>query len=716
MSLRVALAGLLAMGLLGPLGAAPARAAEDELFLASRASYAIDPEAGVVHVVVDVTATNRKPDLVQPTAGGTRTTRYFYEGASLLVQPEATRIRATAGRLGLTVTTRPREGFVVVDVRFRRDLQFGESTDFRVEYDLPGGAPRSASEIRVGSAFATFPAWAFGDRGEVRIAIPSTFRDQTSGARLESSVADGVTTLSATDIADVAGWYVRVVADRHEALTRDTVSLAGGRDVVVRAWPEDAQWRQRVGDLLRIGLPELARRIGLAWPVARELEVAEVHTPLLEGYAGVFYSGENRIEISEELDELTILHEASHAWFNGALFEGRWINEGLADEYAARVLDDVSVGGLAPEPVSRDDPAAVPLDQWLHPGRIADAETAAREHYGYEASWRVIRDLVAEVGEEGMRDVFAAADAGLTAYAGAGPREPVFGPADWRRFLDLLEEVGGSTTAEPLFRRWVVAPWQVEILGERLTVRAAYAALVEAGAGWRPGFPIRDRMARWDFVGANLQIGRARAVLATRDEIAAVAGRLGLRPPVSVRRAYEGSATLERVAELAAEQLAALAALDAAGRAVAAERDPFASLGLLGEDPAAALAAARADFEADRMAATGAAAAEVSALVAGAAETGRGRALAGGGIGGALAVAGAGVAIALRRRRRAAFESATAAPTAIAAGLAATGDEPSALAGVPAGADPYATLGPPHPEAAADERPAGPERGGGDGT
>ena len=57
----------------------------------------------------------------------------------------------------------------------------------------------------------------------------------------------------------------------------------------------------------------------------------EVHTPLLEGYAGIFFEGENRIEISEDLDDLTIIHEASHAWFNGDLFVGRWINEGFAD-------------------------------------------------------------------------------------------------------------------------------------------------------------------------------------------------------------------------------------------------------------------------------------------------------------------------------------------------------------------------------------------------
>ena len=49
-------------------------------------------------------------------------------------------------------------------------------------------------------------------------------------------------------------------------------------------------------------------------------------------------STKDTITISEELDELTIVHEASHAWFNRNWFTERWITEGLADEYAARVL------------------------------------------------------------------------------------------------------------------------------------------------------------------------------------------------------------------------------------------------------------------------------------------------------------------------------------------------------------------------------------------
>jgi hypothetical protein len=367
-----AIMALVAASLLGPAGASPVLAADDALSLASTSSYGLVPDKGLVHVTVDVTATNNKPNKVQQTPNGTLTTRYFYDSAAIAVQSEATAIRASGGKRALTTKVTAADGYSVVQVNFRGDLQYKQSTGFRVEYDLPGGAPRSASDIRVGSAFATFYVWAFGDRGDVSIVIPAGFEVETSGSTVARNVKDGVTTLTATGIADPTEWYAVVVADRHDSLTKDRLDLEGGEHVVVRAWPEDTEWRTRVRDLLRLGLPVLVDKIGLDWPVEGDIEVAEVHTPLLEGYAGVYYTAEDRIEISEDLDELTIVHEASHAWFNPDLFVGRWINEGFADEYASRVLDEVSVGGLGRAAVTTTSKGAIELNHVTHPGRIAD--------------------------------------------------------------------------------------------------------------------------------------------------------------------------------------------------------------------------------------------------------------------------------------------------------------------------------------------------------
>jgi hypothetical protein len=740
-----AIVALVAASLLGPAGASPVLAADDGLTLASTSSYGLVPDKGLVHVTVDVTATNNKANLVQQVPGGTRITRYIYDSAAIAVQSEATGIRAAGGKRALTTKVTPADGYSRVQVNFRGDLQYQQVTSFRVEYDLPGGAPRSDSDIRVGSAFATFYVWAFGDRGDVSIVIPAGFEVETSGSTVAKNVKDGVTTLTATGIADPTEWYAVVVADRHDSLTQDRLDLKGGEHVVVRAWPEDVEWRTRVRDLLRLGLPVLVDKIGLDWPVEGDIEVAEVHTPLLEGYAGVYYTAEDRIEISEDLDELTIVHEASHAWFNPDLFVGRWINEGFADEYASRVLDEVSVGGLGPDTVTPTSKGAIELNLWTHPGRIADEKTDEREHFGYEASWTVVRTLLDEIGEESMRAVLAAARANETAYRGAGKPETVAIKNDWRRFLDLLEEAGGSDGAEDVFRNWIVSDEQVALLDARRDARAAYASLLDASKGWQPGYAIRDPLGRWEFGRATTEIGEASSILALRDEIATHAAELSVAPPTTLRVAYEGATDgLESVRSLAETQLATATDLDAAAAKVAAERDVFASIGLIGEDPGAGLAAASAAFSAGDTAVADAGADSVVAVITGAADAGRTRMLVGGLAGVGVIVLGAGGVFAVYRRRRqplirpmmtwGAAPSPGESVTSVTRGPSASVDDRAAAAALrtsallakfraeptatlpdpPNQTDPYATLGGPRPPEAVGDSPAEPEHAEGD--
>jgi len=535
--LIVVAASVLALGgALAPDRAPVVRAASDGLQLTTAATYTIVPARHVVHVALVVTARNNKPNV---TAGGI-VTKYFYEGARLAIQSEARNVRAIAGGARLTATTKPADGYAILEVRFRGSLFYHESTTIQVGFDLPGGAPRSASDIRVGTAFATFVAWAFGDSGSVRVVVPAGFDAETTGSTVTKTTSGGATNFRAAAIADVGDWYLVVNADRQSALTNDRIDLTGGEHIVVRAWPEDATWRKEVGDLLTRGLPLLVDEIGLNWPLAGDLPVIEVHTPLLEGYAGQFIPSEQRIEIGEDLDDHTIIHEASHAWFNGALFDARWIDEGLADTYAVRTLDSLGLpDDRKPGPVSPTDKAAVRLADWVHPGRITDTATEAREQYGYDASQAVITLLVADVGPDGMRRVFEAAQTHQIAYVGAGTPETVSGDNDWRRFLDLLDELGHSTAADELFRQWVVDGTQTQSLDDRVTARAAYADLVGVSAGWKVPFFVRQPMSDWDFATAETRIADARTFIDRKVEIEAGAGLLQLTPSADLQDAYE---------------------------------------------------------------------------------------------------------------------------------------------------------------------------------
>ena len=163
--------------------------------------------------------------------------------------------------------------------------------------------------------------------------------------------------------------------------------------------------------------------------------------------------------------------------------------------------------------VSRTAKAAFPLLDWGPPGRIDDEATDAREDYGYDASWQLLERLHTEIGDDGMRAVIRAAEAETIPYVGVGEPEPLPGDADWHRFLDLLEEVGGSKTATDLFTTWVVEPTEQSALQARASARQAYASLLDEGNGWLPPILVRSPMAKWDWATARVRIADAQAVL-----------------------------------------------------------------------------------------------------------------------------------------------------------------------------------------------------------
>lgn len=660
------LAVLLALAAtVAPVRATPVAAASGALVLTTQSAYTVVPASRVVRVVVDVTARNEKPNV---TSGGV-VTRYFYDGFRIGVQPEARNVRATAAGVRLSVATTPRDRYLSVEVRFRSSLFYRQVTTVRVTFDLPAGKPRSTSEIRVGPAFVTFIAWPFGDGGTVKVTVPAEFTTDTTGADVTRATTTAGTILTSSTITDVAAWYLVVSADRPAALTNDPVTLAAGERVNVRAWPDDPAWKAEVGDLLTRGLPELVGAIGLDWPVSGELSIFEVHTPLLEGYAGIFIEGEDRIQISENLDDLTILHEASHAWFNGDLFSGRWINEGLADTYAAEALGRVGQPGSSPDSVDPSQASAVRLNAWSFPGRITDDATEASEAYGYNASWTAVRTVVNGIGINAMQKVLAAARDRQIAYAGAGTPEEVSGPADWRRLLDLLDEVGHSPIADTVFERWVVTPDQATALRARATAREAYAALVRDGRDWAAPLYIRSAMADWAFDQATSRMAEARTILRKRDELAAVAARLGVVAPAGGRTAYQtASDSLDAARTTVQGEIDAGTAVEAAGAAVAAPRDPFVAVGLLGETPDTALSAARAAFSQGSVDVAMADALAVSSVLAAAGDVGRARVAVAVGLGALALLVLVGIVIvglvARRRRRLLAAASAGTAPTA----------------------------------------------------
>lgn len=649
---RIRMVGLLAavaavvLTIVPPSGPVPALAAADpHLRFEAATTYTLDPEAGAIHVAIDVKVTNRKPDSSRY--------QYYYSNITLGIHEEASAVATRDGRGALRTKVTDEDGYRIVDVRLRNSIFYNRSASFRISYDLVGGAPRSDATTRAGLAFASFDVFAWGDpgRSSVTVHLPTGFEPELYGDPIvETEGPDGIT-LTAASVADSDEFWVGVVAIAEDAYAREAIDLEGDVRLEIRAWPEDEEWAGTVAETLREGLPGLRERIGLDWPVDDVLSVTEIHSVLMSGYAGMYFTREDRIEISEDLDELTALHEAAHAWFNGDLFLDRWISEGLAETYSAIVWEEL--GGRPPGPTRprATEPGRRDLVDWRHPGRIDDEATEDYEAYGYNASYWVVQAILTEVGEDGMRAVFEAAESDEVAYLGAVDPEKLRPSDDWRRFLDLLDERAGAERAEGLFRDFVLGPAGEQELDQRSAARALYAALVEDGDGWLPPWLVRQHMERWVFNRATEEIEAARAVLVLRDEVEAAADALGLDPGIELEMAYvSATEDLEAATAIGEGLLEALDVLAATRATLDAEPDLFTTVGLMGETPEVPYDEATRAFEADDPDGAMEAAARATAIVTGAAEVGQGRVLvAVVSVGGTILLV---VAILLVRRRR----------------------------------------------------------------
>ena len=585
-------------------------------------TYVVDPAAGAVHVTVDVTSTNTTPDR----SSGNITTQTYFQGVSVVEPAEAINLRSisdSGAPLAVTTTPAPVSAFVDIELHFASNLFYNQTAVVHLHFDLPNGAPRSKSFTRVTPAYASFGAFpnGYGGAASVIIVVPRSFTVDLVGDPMTKRATGATVTYTANAIAYPAGWYVSVSArDDSKLVSRNTI--VDSHQVRIRAFPDDPAWGQFVDGRVTKGLPVLERLIGLPWTAGNRLEVTETVTPYLYGFAGWYSRRDNTIEIGDALDPQVVLHEMSHMWFNDLLFNTRWIDEGLAQEYAARSV--AAMGGklVVPKAVNLRTPAATPLETWSAVNLQAQ-DTQAREVFGYNASWFVIHRLTNEIGLAGMRRVIAAASKETLPYLGTDNPEAAGGAGSWKRFLDYLDETGRSKTADALFVKYV-ARHDDNSIANRKVARAAYARLVAAGHGWKAPLVVRQTMTNWDFSTAESMITAATALTATHDAIEHTVRPLGLHSPATLQADYEyKSSDLGAVQKEATADLGAAKAVVAASGAVNGHHGLFAKIGLIGARDHSQLSQAQRSFTAGDAAGAAAAALATEKTVADAANAGK---------------------------------------------------------------------------------------------
>ena len=654
------LALLAAVVALGVSLAAPAagdvRAATPDLTLVSDARYEVQPAEQRVRVTVDITARNRLRD--------TTTRRFYFDRAFLAVMPGTTDFRLTSSTGSPSVrVSEKRDDYQVLELVFGQRIYSQQTRTFQLQFDLPDPGGAATRDVRVGTAFVSFPVWAFASEdtpgSRIRVVFPKGYTVQVETGELPKPrvTGDGRTVFQTRKLAYPLRFFAYLVADRPAEFKETSVSADLGdadAQVAVRAWPDDPDWAERVTGLFERGLPVLQEQIGLPWRRSEPVVVEEAVSRTTGGYAGVFDPDTGRMEVAYYADAFVVLHEAAHAWVNGALLRDRWATEAFASYYAeaagAELDEEIRVVELTDE--LRE--AAFPLNDW---GEATGADPTV-EDYGYGASLALGRAIAERAGDDGMRRLWAAIDADVAAYQppavdAGGNRQPEVGNGapDWRGLLDLLEDTTGEQY-DDLWREWVVRDPEITLLGERRVARDEYAAVVTEAGRWELPSSIRSALRAWDFEAATTLLAEARGILARRGELEAAAASNGLRLPPRLETAFEGDGGFAAAAAEADAQAAAIEIVGQAAAARPAAPDVVQQLGLWGETAEVNLENARNAFASGDLEGVAREAVEARATWQGAGEVGRNRILVGLGIAILVVLALAFVASQWRNRRR----------------------------------------------------------------
>lgn len=569
--------------------------ADEGLQVVTATRYEVLPEQGRVHVTIDASATSLTPD--------TATERIFYGGITLTVQPGASAINASAAGISISATVVEATDLLTqIEIDFDRGVFFGDRYDFQLSFDVfdPGGLPER--DVRITPSFVAFPIWAFGTSGSaggsVVVVVPESYTTSVPFGRLVPEPADGATILRADAISEPLDFFAYITAERFDAYTGTDLTIAVGEreaHIELQAWEDDHDWLARMQSLLTDGLPALAEAIGLDYPISGALTVREGAFARLGDYAGIYDERERSIEIRYDADAFVGLHEAAHIWFNGDLFDARWITEAFASFYAEEAGRRLDLE-LEPLPLTDDlRRFAIPLNDW---GGIGE-ENLNVEDYAYAATNEVGRLIAGLASIDGLQAVWLAAATDELAYQPQHAARPEISQArtaeDWQRLLDLLEE-RTSADFDPLWREWILNSGEAPMLEERETTRTAYAAAMRAAEDWELPTSIRLVMSAWQFEDANARIEDATEILDDRERIETAAAELGLTPSRDLQQRFEADSLSEAAAE-AAGQLSALAQIRTTTHDLARAISGVETIGLIGLEPQATLDDARDAFE-----------------------------------------------------------------------------------------------------------------------
>ena len=283
----------------------------------------------------------------------TTTTNYVigsYEGAIPL---EATSITATVNGRSASITklkSYATNGIKYRDVRINSsNIGYGKTRTIQLSYKLASGAVRSSSVNRINAAYVGFCPIGYGRTGgKVSLYIPKHFSLVSRPSQWALNTSSNHSIFTWEDKNNMYSTLGCVSASDLSKSNKITVTAPSGKRVSIYAWPGDQLWAEKVSRYLTDRLDTLETFTGLSLTAeSNELKIVESGFADLGGnFSGVYDSETGLIQLSEQYDEETTIHELSHVWFSDGM--PRWLAEGSAQWVSKRLLEGSQTGPFLP--------------------------------------------------------------------------------------------------------------------------------------------------------------------------------------------------------------------------------------------------------------------------------------------------------------------------------------------------------------------------------
>src|SRR5262249_24691431 len=122
------------------------------------ARYVVDPTADRVGVTVVLSATNPLSD--------TKTRRYFFDRAYLVVPPHTTGFKVSSSGAHPTVSVASRKStYTLLRIAFGTHLASGSSRTFKLTFSIPDPGGSATRTTRIGVSLVRFSAWGLASNG-----------------------------------------------------------------------------------------------------------------------------------------------------------------------------------------------------------------------------------------------------------------------------------------------------------------------------------------------------------------------------------------------------------------------------------------------------------------------------------------------------------------------------------------------------------------------